>query len=135
MGVNGIAADAQHLGIMLLEPAVGLPEQGGLAGSTGGEVKDVEGQHHGFFAAILAQGNFPVVRGWQLEIWGDIANFSRHNHTPQDSGAANDAAPRSLYPKTPLSVQVGPGINGRPAPGGVILGGVGNMAAAGGGEA
>ena len=82
MRVYGIATDAQNLGIVLLEPAVGLPEEGGLAGSTRGEIKDVERQHHRLVAAILAQGYLSMLWRWQLEIWGCVANLCRHNHTP-----------------------------------------------------
>ena len=82
MRVYGIATDAQNLGIVLLKPAVGLPEEGGLAGSTRGEIKDVERQHHRLVAAILAQGYLSMLWRWQFEIWGYVANFYRHNHTP-----------------------------------------------------
>ena len=108
MGVNRIAADAQNLGIILLEPAVSLPEQGSLAGSTGSEVKHMERQHHHFLAAILAQGNFPMLRRGQLEIRGNIANCCKHNHTPQNSGAPIGRRPKIIphnpnfrYPPTP----------------------------------
>ena len=77
-----IATDAQDLGIVLFEPAMSLPEEGGLAGSTRGEIKDVEGKHHRLVAAILAQGYLSMLWRWQLEIWGYVANFCRHNHTP-----------------------------------------------------
>jgi hypothetical protein len=77
-----VATDAQDLGIVLLEPAVSLPEEGGLAGSTRGEVKDVEGKHHGLLAAILAKGNLSMLGRGQLEIGGYVANLSRHIHTP-----------------------------------------------------
>ena len=115
MGVNRIAAYAQNLGIILLEPAVSLPEQGSLAGSTGGKVKHMERQHHHLFAAILAQGNLTMLRRGQLEIWGNIANCCKHNHTPQNSGAPSDAAatiiphnPNFRYPQTPHRPQVHP---------------------------
>jgi hypothetical protein len=62
VGVNCIAADAQDLGIVLLEPAVSLPEEGGLAGSTSGKIKDVEGQHHDLLAVILAEGDISMFR-------------------------------------------------------------------------
>jgi hypothetical protein len=80
--VNRIATDAQDLGIVLLELAMGLPEQGGLAGSTSGEVKDVEGKHHGLLAAILAKSNLSMLGRGQLEIRRNVANLSRHIHTP-----------------------------------------------------
>ena len=114
MGVNRIAAYAQNLGIILLEPAVSLPEQGSLAGSTGSEIKHMERQHHHLFAAILAQGNLAMLRRGQLEIRGNIANCCKHNHTPQNSGAPPDAAPR-LYPTTPTSVTPKPPHSAIPA--------------------
>ena len=61
--MNGVATDAQNLGIVLLKPGVGLPEEGGLAGSTSCEIKYVEGQHHRLVALVLAEGNFSVFRG------------------------------------------------------------------------
>ena len=84
----GIAADAQDLGIVLLEPAVCLPEEGGLAGSTRGEIENVERKHHGLLAAILAEGYFSMLWRGQLELWGYVANFCRHNLTPSDYGGA-----------------------------------------------
>ena len=51
---NGVATDAQYLGILLLEPAVVLPEEGSLSRSTGCEVEHMEGKHHALFALILA---------------------------------------------------------------------------------
>lgn len=84
--MNGVATDAQNLGIVLLKPAVSLPEEGGLAGSTRGEVKNVEGQHHCFLATILAEGYLSVLGRWQLEIRGYVANFCRHIHSPLDCG-------------------------------------------------
>lgn len=80
--MHRVATDAQYLGIVLLEPAVSLPEEGGLAGSTRGEVEDVEGKHHCLVAPVLAEGNFSMVWRGQLEIRGCIANLCRHNHTP-----------------------------------------------------
>ena len=84
--MNRIAADAQDLGIILLEPAVSLPEEGRLAGSTRGEVKDVEGKHHRLFPTILTEGDLSMVRRWQFEIRGYIANFCRHIHSPLNCG-------------------------------------------------
>ena len=98
MRVNRIAADAQDLGIVLLEPAVSLPEEGSLAGSTRGEVKDVERKHHRLFSPVLAQGYFAVVWRWQFEIWGYIANFCRHIHTPLDYGRRDALAAGPIIP-------------------------------------
>ena len=95
--MNGIATDAQHLGIILLEPAVSLPEEGGLAGSTRGEIKNVERQNDGLAAAILAEGNFSVLRGGQLEIRGYFANLSRHNYAPLNCGARTGRDRRVNY--------------------------------------
>ena len=80
----GIATDAQNLGIVLLEPAVSLPEEGGLTGSTRSEIKDVEGQHHRLLTVILTESNLSVLWRGQLEIRGYIANLCRHNYTPLD---------------------------------------------------
>ena len=97
VGMYCIATDAQNLGIVLLKPAVSLPEEGGLAGSTSGEIKDVEGKHHRLVAAILAQGNISVLWRGQLEIRGYIANFSRHNLTPLDWGGVQSHCRRDDY--------------------------------------
>jgi hypothetical protein len=78
MGSDVVAVDAQYLGILLLEPVVGLPEGDGLAGSTRGEVKHVEGQDHVLLAPVLAEGNVPFTYRWQAKIGGDIANFCGH---------------------------------------------------------
>ena len=51
----GVAAYAQNLGIFLLELAIGLPERGGLGGSTRGEIEHVEGKHNVFLTLVLAQ--------------------------------------------------------------------------------
>ena len=55
MGGNGVATYAQNLGIFLLELAIGLPERGGLGGSTRGEIEHVERQDHVFLASVLAE--------------------------------------------------------------------------------
>lgn len=78
MGSDVVAVDAQYLGILLLEPVVGLPEGDGLAGSTRGEVKNVEGEDHVLLAPVLAQGNVPFTYRRQGKIGGDIANFCGH---------------------------------------------------------
>ena len=102
----GIAADAQHLGIILLEPAVSLPEESCLAGSTRGEIKDVEGKDHRLFTSILAEGYFPVLWGGKLEIWGYVANICRHVHTPLDYGDRPGRRLRDYNP--PLTVRLSP---------------------------
>ena len=96
-----IATDAQNLGIVLLKPAVCLPEEGGLAGSTRGEIKDVEGKHHGLVATVLAQGYISMLWRGQLEIWGYVANFCRHNLTPSEYGVPPSLG---LYPTIVLAV-------------------------------
>ena len=77
MGRNRVAADAQYLGIGILEPCVLLAERGRLRGSTRSEVEYVEGQYNVLLAFIVRQGNIPV-GGWKFEIRGYIANFCRH---------------------------------------------------------
>ena len=103
----GIAAYAQNLGIVLLEPAVSLPEEGGLAGSTRCEIKDVEGKHHRLFAAILTESNFSVLRRGELEIWGYVANFCRHNHTPLDYGGQVGRQPGDYNPQLKAKLSSG----------------------------
>jgi hypothetical protein len=49
-----VAAYAQYLGIVFFEPAVSLPEEGCLAGSTRSKVKDVEREHYLLLALIAA---------------------------------------------------------------------------------
>ena len=95
----GIATDAQDLGIVLLEPAVSLPEEGGLAGSTRREIEDVEGKHHRLVAAILAQGDISMLWRGELEIWGYVANLSRHNHTPSEYGGTTNSPPPDYTPR------------------------------------
>ena len=77
VGRDRIAADAQYLGIGILEPFVLLAERGRLCSSTRGEVEYVEGQYNVHSALIVRQGNVPV-GGWKFEIRGYIANFCRH---------------------------------------------------------
>ena len=78
MSVNMVAAYAQYLSIFLLEPAVELPEGGGLGGSTRGEIEHVEGQNYILFTFELAQGQVTLAHRSQFKIGGYIANFSRH---------------------------------------------------------
>jgi hypothetical protein len=73
-----IAAYAQHLGIILREPAVELPEQRGLGGSTRGEIEDVKGQDHLLLAPVLAKSNVTLVDRRKVEIGRGIANFCGH---------------------------------------------------------
>ena len=75
---NGVTTYAQYLGILLLEPAVKLPEEGGLCSSTRCKVEHVEGQHHVFLALVLAHGDVPLADRGQLEIRRLVANFCRH---------------------------------------------------------
>ena len=77
VGRDRIAADAQYLGIGILDPFVLLAERGRLCSSTRGEVEYVEGQYNVHSALIVRQGNVPV-GGWKFEIRGYIANFCRH---------------------------------------------------------
>ncbi len=88
-----IATDAQDLGIVLLKPAVSLPEEGGLAGSTRGEIEDVEGKHHRLLTLVLAQADFSMFRRGQLEIGGYFADLTWHNYTPLNCGVRT--VPRS----------------------------------------
>ena len=81
MGGYGVTADAQYLGIFLLELAVVLPERGGLGCSTGGEVEDMEGENDVLFAPVLAQGDIALADRRKGEIWCGIANLCRHTST------------------------------------------------------
>ena len=75
---NVVATDAQHLGIQLFEPSVETAERSRLIRSTTGEIQDVERQHHGMAPAVGVQRNIAVMRRWQGEIWGNIANLTWH---------------------------------------------------------
>ena len=77
VGGNGVAAYAQYLSIVILEPLVYLTERGCLSRSTRGEVEYVEGKNDYFIALVIGKGNVPI-RGRKLEIGGQIANFCRH---------------------------------------------------------
>lgn len=77
MSVDRIAAYAQDLGIVILEPLVFLTERGCLRRSTSGEVEYVEGKHDCFVTLVIAKGNVPIW-GRKLEFGGYIANFCRH---------------------------------------------------------
>ena len=77
MGGNGVATDAQDLGIVILELLVLLAERGCLSRSTRCEVEYVEGKNDYLFALVIAKGNVPI-GGGKLEIGGYIANFCRH---------------------------------------------------------
>ncbi len=57
MGSKVVTAYAQHLGIILLEPAVIPPERGSLVSSTTGEVKHMERENYILVPPVLTQGN------------------------------------------------------------------------------
>jgi hypothetical protein len=73
-----ITTHTQHLGILLLEPAVITPERDGLLGSSTGEIQHMNGENHMLFAAVLTQRNLPVVRRRERKIRGAFANVSSH---------------------------------------------------------
>ena len=77
MGGNGVATDAQDLGIVILELLVLLAERGCLSRSTRCEVEYVEGKNDYLVALVVGKGNIPL-GGRKLEIGGYIANFCRH---------------------------------------------------------
>ena len=77
MSVYRIAADAQDLGIVILEPLVFLTERGCLRRSTSSEVEYVEGKNDCFVTLVIAKGNVPI-GGRKFKIRGYIANFCRH---------------------------------------------------------
>ena len=75
---NVVATDAQHLGIQLFEPSVETAERSRLVRSTTGEIEDVERQHYAVSTAVGVQRNIAVMRRWQGEIWGNVANLTWH---------------------------------------------------------
>ena len=101
----GVTTYAQYLGILLLEPAVKLPEEDGLSGSTRCKVEHVEGQHHVFLALVLAHGDVPFADRGQLEIRRYVANFCRHIPTFPHLAfrfASSNWDTERLYPTTDL---------------------------------
>ena len=57
-----ITANAQDLGILLLEPAVVAPERDGLLRSATGKVQHVKRENDMFEATKLTQGHRVIVR-------------------------------------------------------------------------
>ena len=53
-----VHANAQYLGILLLEPAILKPEPGDLVRSAPGEGQNVEGQHNVLLSLVLTQRYF-----------------------------------------------------------------------------
>ena len=81
MSVLTVAAYAQHLGTLLLELGIILPERGDLVGSTACKIKDVEGEDYDFLPLILAQAD-PVTRvGGKAKIRCRLPYFCRHRYT------------------------------------------------------
>jgi hypothetical protein len=78
VGVNVVAAYAQNLGILLLKPAIILPEGGGLTGSTRGKVEYVEGEHHILAPPVAAEANIAVADRRKGKIWGYLTDFCCH---------------------------------------------------------
>lgn len=75
---NVVATDAQYLGIQLFEPSVETAERSRLIRSTTGEIQDMERQHYAVSTAVGVQRNIAVMRRWQGEIWGNVANLTWH---------------------------------------------------------
>ena len=73
-----VAAYAQHLGILLLEPAIVLTERGSLIGSARGKVKYMKGENHVLLALVLTQGNISFTDRWEGKIRSWIANLCGH---------------------------------------------------------
>lgn len=88
-----ITAYAQHLGIILREPAVELPEQRSLGGSTRGEIEDVKGQDHLLLAPVLAESNITLTHRREGKIWRDIANLCGHIPTFLDTNSGQHSHP------------------------------------------
>ena len=72
-----IAAYAQDLSIVVLEPFVLRAERGCLRRSTSGEIEYVEREDNYLFALVSAKGNIPVCRR-KLKFRGHITNLCRH---------------------------------------------------------
>ena len=79
---NMVATDAQYLGIQLFEPSVQTAERSSLVRSTTGEVEDEERQHHRVSPPVGVQRNIAMMRRWQGEIWGNVANLTWHQPSP-----------------------------------------------------
>ena len=78
MGMLAIAAYAQDLGILLLEPVVILPEGGGLVASTTCKVEDVEREDYMLLTFVLTQRNLVSgIRGY-LKVRGRLPDFCCH---------------------------------------------------------
>ncbi len=109
VGIYVVAANAQHLGILLLDPGVVKPEQGCLLRSTSGEVENVKGEDHMLLPGILAQRNLSMIRGGHLEVRGFVTYLCGHvpahlsigfrslavglsDYTPRSMGTLGDPA-------------------------------------------
>ena len=77
---GAIHAHAQNLGILLLEPAVRLPEPGALAGSTPGKGQDVGMKYHPLFPQVLAQGYLIPRLGAEGKVRRLVSYFRWHVH-------------------------------------------------------
>jgi len=78
MSVVTVTAYAQHLGTLLLELAIELPEQGDLVCSSASEIKDVKGEDYMFLSLVLTQGDPLTSIGEETEVRGRLSYFSRH---------------------------------------------------------
>jgi hypothetical protein len=78
VGELTVTAYAQDLGTLLLEPAVVLPEQGDLVGSTTGEIEDVKGQDHIFLPLVLAQADPLAILREKAKVGSSLSYFCRH---------------------------------------------------------
>jgi hypothetical protein len=83
---DAIDAQAQYLGIGIIESAPGRPKGGQLGASPACEIEDVKGQKHILVASILAQGDLVALGGLKSKVWGLLpyldlvchTNFSLH---------------------------------------------------------
>ena len=73
-----VATYAQNLSIFLLKPAMVLPEEGSLRGSTRCEVEHVERENHVLLTLIAAKGDVPFANRRKGKVGGCIANLCRH---------------------------------------------------------
>ena len=78
MGMLAVTADAQHLGISLLKPGVGLVKRGDLVPSTTCKVEDVEREDQVLLTPELAQGDLGSRLVGKGEVRGLLTGFCCH---------------------------------------------------------
>ena len=74
-----ITANAQNLGVKLLEPAIDTPERDRLLGSATGKIEHVKRKNHMFLPAVLTQRHIAIIRRREGKISRLFANISYHD--------------------------------------------------------